>query len=465
MIYLKTSVGIELRGDDMLISSLQGNFSGGVFTRFTRIPGYRLRSPEEVRQEINQFFRSNGLSKDNIVLGIPRKDIVLRYLDLPSEVQDNLKQVVQYQVQSFEPTEEDRFYHDYTLLQNGAATKRLSVMLVMVRKATLDDLLQFLLAVGIRPVAVTGSSIGLANIFMKKRKDLKGKTFILGDLGMSSLEVMAVRDGSIVYSREVPAGDSAGWKDLIVREADEAASKIRLGPEGVLEKIVLAGEASETAYQEIREDFPDCELVQSCIGVEIPRENKYLVQQAASGLGLAYTGMVRRPPVKLNLLPPERRIRQSRWAYVPAAILGLIILALLGALGFHRMAQNQALIGKLDRELSALKTPVERVQAYRRESEDLEKRAKSIEELLSKKDMNLEVLKELTTILPADTYLTTYRYQDGNISIGGRSGSVSDLLPKLEKSPLLKDVVTKGTVYRDNQSGKEVFNFEAKLER
>ena len=40
MIYLKTSVGIEMRGDDMLISSLQSNFSGGVFTHFKRIAGY-----------------------------------------------------------------------------------------------------------------------------------------------------------------------------------------------------------------------------------------------------------------------------------------------------------------------------------------------------------------------------------------------------------------------------------------
>jgi len=60
-------------------------------------------------------------------------------------------------------------------------------MLVDVRKATLDDLLQFSARGRDTPVAVTGSSIGLANIFMKKRKDLK-EDLHLGDLGMSSLE-------------------------------------------------------------------------------------------------------------------------------------------------------------------------------------------------------------------------------------------------------------------------------------
>ena len=93
MIYLKTSVGIELRGEDMLISSLQSNFSGDVFTHFRRIADYGRQDKESLRQEVLNFFRTAGLSKDNVVLGIPRKDIVLRYLDLPSEVEDNLKQV------------------------------------------------------------------------------------------------------------------------------------------------------------------------------------------------------------------------------------------------------------------------------------------------------------------------------------------------------------------------------------
>ena len=100
---------------------------------------------------------------------------------------DNLKQVVQYQVQSFEPTEEDRFYHDYALLRGNGAGKRLSVMLAMVRKAMMDDLLQNLLALGIRPVSVTVGSIGLSNIFLQNRKDLQGKTFILVDLALRHL--------------------------------------------------------------------------------------------------------------------------------------------------------------------------------------------------------------------------------------------------------------------------------------
>jgi Tfp pilus assembly protein PilN len=465
MMYLQTSVGLELRGDDMLISSLQSNFSGGVFTHFKRIEGFRLRKVEELQREIQAFFKSHGLSKDNIVLGIPRKDLVLRYLDLPSEVADNLKQVVQYQVQSFEPTDEDRFYHDFVILRSNGAGKRLSIMLAMVRKTMLDELLQFLLVLGIRPVAVTGGSIGLSNLFLQNRKDLLDKTFILGDLGPSTLEIIALHRGSLVYSREVPKDSNTSWKDMILREMDDATSKIRLGQEGAVEKIVLAGESSEAACEEVRAVLPDCELIRNCITMDVPTVNRSHTQEAAAALGLAYTGMMRQPSIRLNLLPSERRVHQSRWAYISAAILSLVIIVLLGALGYHRTAQNRTLVQDLDREIQSRSKDVERIQSYRAQTEALSQRIKSVEELLNNRDMNLEVLRELTIKLGADTYLKTYQWRDGVIQISGLSGSASDLIPVLEKSPLLKNVVSRGVFYKDQQTGKEVFNFEAKLEK
>jgi Tfp pilus assembly protein PilN len=442
MIYLKTSVGIELRGEDMLIASLQSNFSGGTFTHFKRVANYRRPDPEDLRQEVNQFFRTTGLSKDNIILGIPRSDIVLRYLDFPSEVADNLRQVVHYQVQSFEPTEEDKFYFDYSLLKNPANAKRISIQL-----------------------AVLGSSMGLANILLQNRKEEPDNTSILADLSSSAVELLALRHGAIAYSREVAKENDQNWKDLILREVDEAVSKMRLAPEDALEQIVLAGEASESAHPEIKDAIQDCALIKNLIPGEIPEANKFHIQEAASALGLAYTGMVRRPSIRINLLPANLRIRQTRWAYVPAALLGLAVVALLVALGVHRMVQNRGLIDELDRQILSLKVPVDRIQSLRSQSEALEKRSQSIEGLLHNRDMNLEILRELTTILPSDTYLNNYSNRDGTIQIGGYSGSAYDLMPKLEKSPILKDVVQKGGVFKDAGTGKDRFSFEMKLEK
>jgi len=465
MIYLKTGIGIELRGEDMVIASLQSNFSGGTFTHFKRIAGYRLRAEEDVRREINQFFKTNGLSKDSIVLGIPRKDVVLRYLDLPAEVKDNLKQVVQYQVQSFEPTEEDSYYHDYVLLDEQAGQKKITVLLIMARKSLLDGYLHLLENLEIRPIAVISSSIGLANLFLQNPKDLTNKTYILADLGAFGIELLALRQGSLVYSREASKENDHNWSDLFLTELNEAVSKIRLSPEGTLEKIILAGESSESAYDDIRSRIPECELLRKSLRLSVPGENKAYIQEAASALGLALTGMGRNVSIKANLLPPDIRNRQMRWAYIPAAILGLTILLLLAAIGFRQIWQNRQLVSMLNQEIKSLNAPVKRVHDLRNQTIALETKIQFVANLVNAKDKNLEILQELTTILPADTFLTSYSNRDGTIQLIGLSGSSSDLIPKLEKSSLLRDVNQKGTIYRDAQTGKDRFTFEAKLEK
>jgi general secretion pathway protein L len=463
MIYFKTSVGIELRGEDMLMSSLQGHFSRGAFTHFKRIANYRLCEKEDLKREIAQFFKSNSLGKDSVVLGLQRKDIVLRYLDFPSEVAENLDQVVQYQVKAFEPSEESSYYYDYVQLKGNADSKKLTVLLGMVRKVLLDEHLQLLREVGIRPVAVVGSSIGLANLFMQNQKDLEDKTFILADLGSSNFELVAVRNGVFAYSRETSKEDNQSWSELFLREVSEAASRMRLEPDGALEKVAITGESSESALKEIQSNIPDCELLAESIPFAMTDETQPYIQESSVALGLAYTGMVRRPFVKMNLLPPELRIRQTRWAYVPTAIFGLAIIALLLMLAFHKTVINQRLIKELTVISNKNKPAIDKVMDLRAKAEALEAKVKSFEDLIGKRDMNLEVLRELTLVLPQDTYLNTFVNRDGIFQLVGLSGSSSDLIQKLDKSLFFKDVVSKAP-FRD-QNGKDLFNIEARLEK
>jgi Tfp pilus assembly protein PilN len=464
MIYLKTSIGIELRGPDLLISSLQSNYSSQTFTCFKRFADYRLRDRQELRREINAFFKSNRLSKDNIVLGIQRKDLVLRQLDLPAEVADNLKQVVQYQVQSLEPVDEDKFYYDYALLGNKEIQKRFVILLAMTRKAALDEHLELLRDLGIQPAIVTAGPIALANIFLQNRKDLQDKTFILADLSPFSLDLLAVHQGALAYSRDVPKEDIRSWGDLILLEVDEAAAQMRLGPEGLIEKIILAGESSSSGYEQIKAVIPECDLVKNHLSCETPVHNQPHLQEAAVSLGLAYTGIARRPALKLNLLPLDLRVQQTRWAYVPTAILGLAVIVILIGLGFHKMAQQKILADALDREISKYEAPVQKVHALQEQTAARLKDIESLGKILQKRDMNLEVLQELTNILPFDTYITSYTYRDGVIQINGFSGSASDLIPRLEQSPLLKEVTQRGPISK-NPNGKYQFFFEMKLER
>jgi hypothetical protein len=98
------------------------------------------------------------------------------------------------------------------------------------------------------------------------------------------------------------------------------------------------------------------------------------------------------------------------------------------------------------------------------QAETLEAKIKSLENILCNKDMNLDILQELTLILPIDTYLINYANRNGTIQLVGVSGCVSDLIQILDKSPFFKDVVFKAPS-RPRPEGGDLFNIEAKLKR
>lgn len=468
MIYLRNSVGIEIRQEDLLISCLKSNFAGGVFTSFRRIPGYRQRDHQEVLGEMDAFFKQERVNRQNIVLGLPRRDIIFRYLDLPKEVEDNLKQVVSYQVQSFEPTEDEKLYYDFLPIRNGLQSgKRLHILLIMVRKSILDAHLDTMSRLGIRPIAITTGSVALANMFLGTQNDGRAKTFVLADLKPGGIELSVLRNGVVIYGREAARQGETSWKQLLLGEIEVAVGKARLEPEEAIESIVMSGEASAGARQEIQEELPGCELIGDRLRFEMPTKNKGLLQEAATSLALAYSGITRRLAMNLNLLPMERRVHQQRWAYIPTVIFALGIVVLLAGLGLHQMVQEKSLIRDLDGQIGKLQGPANGVRSLQAQSQSIQKQIASVEDILRRRDQNLEILQELTTRLPSDTYLTFYRNNDCSINLQGQSppSSSSDLIPKLEQSPLIKEVAIVGTIYRNQQTGKDNFQFTAKCEK
>jgi general secretion pathway protein L len=463
MIYLKTGVGIELRKDDILLAAVQSNFTKAAFTRFLRITDYPRFTHADLRGAIDRFFRDNGLGRESVILGVSRSDCVIRQLDLPLEAKENLKEVIRYQVQAFEPTEEDGFYYDYVLLEGAPGQKRLTVLLAMVRKSFLDKQLALLREIGIRPLFVACGSAGLANMYLAAQKDAVNKTFFLVDAGKSELELFALRNRQLVYSREVPKNDAQSWGDLLFGEINEAAGRLRLGNDSVLEKIVLTGESSKDVYEEIRERIPECELLEKSFPLTPAGINGQLIQEAAAVCGLAFTAIAPRPSVRLNLLPPDLQRRQGRWGIAVAAALGVVILLLLTGLGLIKPIQNSRQLASLEEETKKFEDPVRRVRSLEAEGEKLETQRKLMADLLEDDDRNLDILKYLTETFPTDTFLRSYSNNNGVITMNGESGSASDLISQLDKSPLLKDVTQRGSISRNPATGREVFNLEVKL--
>ncbi|MBS1113512.1 MAG: Fimbrial assembly family protein, partial [Nitrospirae bacterium] len=78
--------------------------------------------------------------------------------------------------------------------------------------------------------------------------------------------------------------------------------------------------------------------------------------------------------------------------------------------------------------------------------------------------MSLDILKELTAILPKSAWLSRVRVSETNVDLEGYATSASGLLSKLEASSFFKKVEFASPTFRDTRMNADRFNIKMEIE-
>jgi general secretion pathway protein L len=161
--------------------------------------------------------------------------------------------------------------------------------------------------------------------------------------------------------------------------------------------------------------------------------------------------------------PPLQASLASRRGRSGAAWAGaLAVVAVLGGLGATGWAAWQ-----LHDEGRRLDEQVARIAPKARETLQLNRTAGEarglVEAIRARKDNAglLKLWRELTVLMPPDTWVLDLQVNDREVAITGYSSSASSLIQKLEASTLLTDVALTGSVVFDNLEAKERFTLRA----
>jgi general secretion pathway protein L len=166
-----------------------------------------------------------------------------------------------------------------------------------------------------------------------------------------------------------------------------------------------------------------------------------------------------------NLLPPERRPRRSLVPRLANLSLGLAAVALaVAVLALPLLAKRQAI--EVLRPLVA--EAEEKAKAARALEQDLRDAVAHSQFLIDKKrsaQSVLEVLNEMTRLLPDDTWSTRFDLQGGEVQVQGESNGAAMLIPLLDGSPLFNNVRFRSPVTQDPRVGIERFHLSAEVRR
>jgi len=168
-------------------------------------------------------------------------------------------------------------------------------------------------------------------------------------------------------------------------------------------------------------------------------------------------------PRGFNLLekgvhPPVR----TPWA------LTIILLAALAALGLFSLVASIQIetkrVAAVEQEIALREKEVRQIEAMKKEIAALEQETNAIDQFKTARPMTINLLKELTQILPRDTWLNRVHITDAAINIEGYSASAAGLLPKLESSRYFQKVEFASPTFRDARQNADRFVIKMEIE-
>ncbi len=181
----------------------------------------------------------------------------------------------------------------------------------------------------------------------------------------------------------------------------------------------------------------------------------------APGLGLKENASV---PDEINLLDKGIHLRPK----TPMA-LTVLLLAMLIASGIFWLVSPLQIEEKktemIDREIAARKDEVRKVDALKKELDGLEKEIAAITAFRTARPLTIDLLKEMTRILPNDVWLSRVRFTDSTAEIEGYAAAATGILPQLENSPYFEKVEFASPTTRDARLNADRFIIKMEIEK
>ena len=167
----------------------------------------------------------------------------------------------------------------------------------------------------------------------------------------------------------------------------------------------------------------------------------------------------------VNLLPPEKRPRKNGARFRLQWILVALLLVLVLAVAAVPLWQQRTLVISLLPKVDAAQVRAERVLALRKQLESSIESAGFLVQKKQQTPLAIDIIGELTRILPDNTYVEQLNLKDGTVQVRGQSQQASALIGLVERSELFRNVTFLSPVTADRRTGRDRFFLSAQIVR
>ncbi|HOO89324.1 MAG TPA: pilus assembly protein PilM [Syntrophales bacterium] len=407
------------------------------------------------RNMIREFLEKNHILSTDIYLSVPRDLAVLRYIELPLAVKENLRETLGYEMEKYVPFSADDVYFDCRIISEDREAGTLKMLLVAAAKDAVGPYTGLCQDLGTGISGIEISSTALTGYFSHGTVTGQAGSAAILYMAGGRIELNLVRNNLLLYSRYVEAGGDMSDLSAVVRHELELLHEDLNNEEEKPPVIFCGPPVDETFFTD-----PDGESLFEIQRLNFP-DGRISSHELIPAYGCALKA-IQKTPMNINLLPVGLRKKPSRAGYYAMLILGgLLILSLL-SWGGGMIVRERLTLERLDTRIGQLSAQVAGVGEMRAQCNELEKQIDYLINLGGNRIPVLDVLRELSDIIPQSAWINSFYVSGDDVRIEGYAELASELIPLLEGSPLFGDVAFVSTITK-TKDGKEKFRIGLKV--
>lgn len=407
--------------------------------------------PSEVVLTIRSTLSEFGIKPQDLTLSVPSDWVVFRKVTFPVAVRENLPTVVGYELDRLTPFGSDEAYYDYVVLSEDR--ENIHIALIASRASVIRPYIDELKASEISVTSITSDLITAQNVLRGNGSE-DGLLFV--ELKPSVIQVVYVFKGIIRAVQKSPLDYSNSQSAV-----DDIMSMMKQCSNGKrpLAIVHIQGDPKDALIESLKAKSP----------YVIKTSEQYLNQMglkeplALHAVGAALETLKPDKTKSFDLLCKGNRSTKKR----PYVLTGLLIVLLIILVVLYLLSPiyiEQKRIDSLTGLLETKKEDLKRSEELKRSIESVKEEIAKIEGFTRETSDTLNILRELTSLLPKTAWLTRVRITPKVVEIEGYAENTSGLLTKLEESKYFMSVEFSSPSYRDMHFKAERFSIKMQRE-
>ena len=381
-----TGVGIEITATELYVSVVRVRPTGVRSLGKTVIANFRDRQAADWGTELLGFLRKLGCAHLAATVLLPRREVIVRTLNMPGVKDADLNAAIGFQMDSLHPYAEDDGVPSFDRL-NGSA----NVLVGIARREVLENYRTLFAESGVKVGSFTFSAAAIYSS-LRLLTDPPKEFYSVGEAG-TSLEVYGESAARPVFS--------AVFEQPAQHAMTLAASELRLAPDE--QPVSIASAVPSLAYA-------------AAMSAACPRLS-----------------------LDANLLPEDQRSTNSRLLFIPTVILTLALILLGVALSMHTTYENRRLIAALEEKTKKLQPTAAKVAVFDKATLKAKDRVKLLDEFRTRSKSDLDSILEMTRVLAPPIWLNYLELTRANVTVGGEADQAAGLLRVIDNSPYFQN--------------------------